>query len=71
MKYFYIAVTVAENNRYCAFVIRASKSDNLLSKLAINGILHANIYPTKKRAAEVVDRWNAAYKTNGEYLFDA
>lgn len=70
MKYFYFAVTVEENGKYYAFVIRASECDNLLSKLDIKGIIHANIYQTKKKAEEVVDRWNADYKTNGTYLFD-
>jgi len=55
MKYFYIAVTVAENGKYYAYAVKVSESDNLLSKLNIKGILHANIYPSKKKAAEVVE----------------
>lgn len=70
MKYFYIAVTVAENGKYYAYEVKVSESDNLLSKLNIKGILHANIYPSKKKAAEVVETWNASYKANGTYLFD-
>lgn len=70
MKYFYIAVTVAENGKYYAYAVKVSESDNLLSKLNIKGILHANIYPSKKKAAEVVETWNASYKANGTYLFD-
>ena len=70
MKYFYIAVTVAENDKYYAYAVKVSESDNLLSKLNIKGILHANIYPSKKKAAEVVKTWNASYKANGTYLFD-
>ena len=70
MKYFYCAVTIEENAKYYSYVVKVSPSDNVLSKLSINGILHANIYETKKRAAEIVAFWNAAYKANGTYLFD-
>ena len=84
--YFYIAVTVKQdrnanifvpnptaepNPGYYAYVVKCSESDNLKSKLdSIGGLLYANIYHTKKRAAEVVNHWNAAYKANGEYLFN-
>lgn len=70
MKYFYIAVQVEEGGKYYAYAVKVSESDNLLSKLNIKGILHANIYPSKKKAAEVVETWNASYKANGTYLFD-
>lgn len=71
MKYFYFAVTVKENGKYYAYIVKMSSSDNVLSKLKIKGILHANIYPTKKQAAAVVEAWNASYKSNGTYLFDS
>lgn len=70
MKYFYIAAAVAENNKYYAYIIKGSQYDNLLSKLKIKGILHANIFLSKKQAATVVERWNAIYKSNGTYLFN-
>ena len=70
MKNFYIAVTIEESTRYYAYIVKVSESDNLLSKLSIKGIKTANIYPTKKRATEIVNHWNACYKTNGTYLFD-
>ena len=56
--------------KYYAYIVKMSSSDNVLSKLKIKGLLHANIYPTKKRAAAVVEAWNASYKSNGTYLFD-
>lgn len=70
MKYFYFAVTVEKNGKYCAYVIKATESDNLLSKFEIKGIKSANIYPTKKRAEEVATYWNKCFKENGTYLFD-
>lgn len=46
-------------------------NDNLLPKLdRIGGLIHANICPTKKRAEEVAEFWNASYKANGTYFFD-
>lgn len=84
--YFYIAVTVkkdrnesifenkqtAEQNiGYYSYVIKCSESDNLKNILdSIGGLMFANIYHTKKKAAEVVTHWNAVYKANGTYLFD-
>lgn len=86
MKYFYIAVTVKQDKNeniltertkqeYCpgyySYIIKCTEADNLCSVLScIGGLQHANIYATKKRAAEVVNAWNAAYKANGTYLFD-
>lgn len=70
MKYTYIAVTVEENGKYYAYVVKVSESDNILSKLDIKGILHANIYGTKKKCEEVVESWNKSYKQNGKYMFD-
>lgn len=86
MKYFYIAVTVQQdrnetiftpretdeiNPGLYAYLIKCTESDNLKSVLErVGGLLHANIYHTKKRAAAVVEAWNASYKSNGTYLFD-
>ena len=87
MKYFYIAVTIEQdrnenifkertnpeyNAGYYSYVIKCTERENIKSTLdAIGGLLHANIYPTKKRAAEVVECWNATYKANKKYLFDS
>ena len=70
MKYFYFAVTIAENGKYYAYVVKISQDDNVLTKLNIKGILHANIYPTKKQAAAIVTFWNEMYKRNKTYMFD-
>lgn len=70
MKYFYIAVQVEEGGKYYAYVVKVSESDNLLSKLKIKNIVTANICPTKKQAAALVEHWNNAYKANNKYMFD-
>jgi hypothetical protein len=86
MKIFYIALTVKQNKNYTvftdqestaynpgyyAYIIKCTESDNLCSVLGrVGGLLHANICPTKKRAAEIVTTWNNNYKENGTYLFD-
>ena len=85
MKRFFIAVTVQQDKNesiftplehepkpgYYAYIIPVTESDNIKSVLErVGGLLHANIYHTKKKAAEVVQVWNAAYKANGTYLFD-
>lgn len=86
MKKFYIAVTVRQNKNdmilqdqttpeykpgYYAYIIPCTEQDNIKTRLEnVGGLLHANIYATKKRAAEIVNAWNATYKANGMFLFD-
>ena len=86
MKKFYIAVTVEQNKNdvifqdktntdynpgYYAYIIPCTEYDNIKARLeSVGGLLHANIYDTKKRAAEIVKAWNAAYKSNGTYLYN-
>ena len=66
----YAAITVQdEAKRLYAYIVPINESDNALSKLDIKGILHANIYTTKKKAAEVVEHWNECYRHNGTYMF--
>ena len=69
-EYTYAAVTVEENGKYYSYVIKICESDNALCKLSVRGLIHANIFKTKKRACEAADYWNKCYKTNGTYLFD-
>ncbi|MBQ7039573.1 MAG: hypothetical protein IJN39_03290 [Clostridia bacterium] len=87
MRRFFIAVTVQQdrndsiftpkqeaepNPGYYAYIIPVTESDNIKSVLErVGGLLHANIYHTKKKAAEVVQMWNDGYKNNGTYLFDS
>ena len=70
MKNIYIAVTIEENGKYYAYMIKTTSSDNILAKLEIKGILHANIFITKKEASATVEYWNLMYKRNKKYLFD-
>ena len=69
MKNFYIAVSIKENNKYFAFVIKVSEHENLKNKLDDPRITHANIYPTKNKAEEVANFWNECYKNNNTYMF--
>ena len=69
MKNYYIAVSISENEKYYAYMIKATSSDNLLSKLKIKNIISANICETKKSASEIIKLWNDGYKANGTSLF--
>ena len=66
----YIVVTVSENGKYYAYMIKHHNSYNLLNIANIKGILHANICDTKKEAEKIVEQWNESYKQNGTYMFD-
>ena len=69
MKKWFIAITIEEEKKYYAYVLSVSDCANLISKLDIKGILHANIFNTKKEANKIVEQWNQSYKTNGTYLY--
>ena len=69
MKNSYATVSVREDGKYYAYVVKISESDNALYRLAIKGIMHANIYSTKKKAVDMAYFWNERYKENGTYLF--
>ena len=71
MKKNYIAVTIEENKKYYAYCLICGTNENLLAKLSIKGILHANICETKKAAQTLIEQWNNQYKANGTYMFDA
>lgn len=70
MKNFYFAVTVKENNKYYAYVIKTSANSNLKSTFNNPKFDNITIFPTKKRAYEVAEHWNACFKANGTYYFD-
>ena len=69
MKNYYIAITIKENEKYLSYVIKASESDNLVSKLKIKNIVNANVFSTKKRAFELAKLWNEAYKQNNLNMY--
>lgn len=71
MKNYYFAVTVTEDGKNCAYVIKASESENLLCVFQrVKNATAINLFPTKKKAAEIADYWNECFKNNGTYIFD-
>ncbi len=70
MKNNYIAVQIKENEKFYAYVIKVSGSNNLLSELNIKNIITANICESKKEAESIASHWNACFKVNDTYLFD-
>ena len=69
-KYTYIVVSIQEDGKNYAYVIKHHNSNNLINVLEIKGILHANICDTKKEAYSIAEYWNECYKKNGTYMFD-
>lgn len=70
MKNNYFAVTIQENNKNYAFVMKISENENIAERIKHPSIIIAQLCSTKKAAAYVVNHWNACYKANGEYMFD-
>lgn len=84
MANFYIAVSVIGDRNaifapeepreaalgYYAYMLKVNEGNNLKALLSsIGGLITANIYPSRKRCAEVVNTWNEGYKASGEYLY--
>lgn len=70
MRAFYLAVTVSENGKFCPFVKRVTRSDNLKCIIeGIKGLEFANICESKKAAVALVEFWRDCFKKNGTYLF--
>lgn len=70
MKNYFIAAQIKENEKFYAYVIKVSKSDNLISKLNIMNLVTANICQSKKEAERIVNSWNDTHKANNKYMFD-
>ena len=70
MKYFYIAITIQENEKYYSYVIKVNSQENILSKLKIKNIVTATITTTKREAENLVNLWNIIAKRNNQYLFN-
>lgn len=66
----YIVVSIEENGKYYSYVLKVSKSTNLLGALDIKGIKVAHLCKTKKEGEHLAKYWNECYKANGTYLFD-
>lgn len=69
MKNFYAAITVQEDGKYYAYVLKISEADNALSALAVKGIVNANFCSTKAKAENTAAFWNKCFKVNGTYMF--
>ena len=66
-----MAIQVEENEKYHAYVLKVSESDNLIAKLGeIKNLVTANLCRTKKKAVTMTNIWNEAFKYNGDYMFD-
>ena len=66
----WIVVQTKEKDKFYAYIIKVSESDNLLSVLNVNGIVSANFYSTKKKAESVTRELTKHFKLNGNYMFD-
>lgn len=67
MKNHYIAISVKQDGKNCASILKVSGNENLLFSLQIPGITAANICGTKKEAESIVQFWNECYKKNKTY----
>lgn len=70
----YIACSVTVNDSHAngkyAYSVRLGENDNVCAVLSrVHGLDYANVFQTKKKAAEIVTAWNDAYKANGTYAF--
>ena len=70
-KKYWIAVQIRhDNGKMDACIIPVTECDNIAAKLQIRGIVSANIYDTKKRAAAVVLAWRDGFRAAGAYYWD-
>lgn len=61
-----------QNNNYFAHAEKICNNDNLLNffhPCPNCELLHINACETLKKAKELADSWNTAYRTNGRYAF--
>lgn len=70
MKNFYIAVSIDENGKKYAHIMKVNTHENLVNRLNTIRPEIAQICTTKKEAVQHVQHWNACYIANGEHLFD-
>ena len=68
MKNFYFAATIERDGRYLAMTIRVGTANNVVP--IFEGLKFANVCESKKQAEQIVQLWNASYRTNGTYLYN-
>lgn len=66
----FAVVSIEQNGKNYAYVMRVSDQDNLIAKFKIKGITTAIVCGTRKKAKELVTAWNTSYRENGTYLYD-
>lgn len=71
MKSKYFVISIKENNKNYAYVMKTSKSDNILYKINVKNANYVLLADTKKEACKIAENWNQSFKNNGSYLFDA
>lgn len=65
----WLAVQEKRGDKFYAYALGVSCSDNLVSLLDRYGIFTANICESKKRAEDISEAWNNGYKASGSYLY--
>ena len=72
VKKYWVAVQVEENGKYSAVAVPCGEYENIWAKLAkIPGIVAANIYDTKKAAAQTIEAWRDGFRAAGVYMWDS
>lgn len=71
IKKYWIAVQIEENGKYSAAAVPCGEHENAWTKLSqIPGIVTANIFATKKAAAQTVLAWRDGFRAAGVYMWD-
>lgn len=70
MKNKYFVISIKENGKNYAYVIKTNKNDNILYKINVKNANYVLLADTKKEAYHIADNWNRSYKDNGSYMFD-
>lgn len=66
MKYHHVAIMYEIDGKELSYVLRVSKSENLVATLASAKAKHAQICDTFKEAGEVATFWNECSRKNGK-----
>lgn len=70
MKYFYLVISINENGKQYAYVLRTPQCNNLKNTLDIKNLEFALLCETKKEAEKIATNWVENYKANKTYMFD-
>ena len=70
MKNRYFVVSIKENEKNYAYVIKTNKNDNILYKINVKNASFVLLADTKKEAYKIAENWNQSYKDNGSYMFN-